>query len=398
MEKIKQKIQSLASSYHQEVINIRRHIHRYPELAFDEYKTSEYISGKLKEYGIAHETGIARTGIAGLIKGKNPDSYVLGLRADMDALPITETNTHDFISKNKGKMHACGHDAHTASLLGTAKILNELKDSFQGTIKLIFQPSEEQFPGGAKIMMEEGVLENPRVNAIIGQHVYPQLDAGQIGMKSGNYMASTDEIYLTVKGQGGHGALPEQNIDPVLIASHIVVALQQIVSRNASPSMPTVVSFGRFVADGRTNVIPNEAKLDGILRTFDESWREKAHKKIIKIAKGIAESMGGYCDVFIDKGYPVLFNNENLTEKSRKYAQEFIGQEKVHELDFRMTAEDFAYYSHKIPACFYRLGIKNEEKDIKAGLHTSNFDIDEESLKTSIGLMSWITIQHLKNQ
>ncbi len=398
MEKLKEKIQELAAEYHQEVVEMRRHIHRNPELAFEEYKTAKYVSKKLSEYNIEHKTGIAKTGIVGLIKGKNPDSYVVGLRADMDALPIKEANTHEFISENKGKMHACGHDAHTASLLGTAKILNKLKDRFEGTVKLIFQPSEEQFPGGAKVMIEEGVLDNPKVNMMIGQHVYPQLDAGQVGMKSGNYMASTDEIYLTVKGRGGHGALPEQNIDPVLIASHIVVALQQIVSRNALPSMPTVVSFGKFIANGRTNVIPDEVKLDGILRTFDENWRAEAHEKITKIAKGVAESMGAYCDVFIDKGYPVLFNNETLTEKSSTYASEYLGEEKVYPLDYRMTAEDFAYYSQKIPGCFYRLGIRNEKKDITSSLHTSSFDIDEESLLTSIGLMSWIALQHLTNR
>lgn len=397
MEKIKARIQELASLYHKEVIQIRRHIHQYPELAFEEYKTAEFVSKKLTEYGIPHQTGIAKTGVVGIVRGKNPDSYVVGLRADMDALPIKETNTHEFISKNKGKMHACGHDAHTASLLGTAKILNKMKDSFEGTVKLIFQPSEEQFPGGAKVMIEEGVLENPKVDMMIGQHVYPQLNAGEIGMKSGNYMASTDEIYLTVKGRGGHGALPEQSIDPVLIASHIVTAVQQIVSRNALPSMPTVISFGKFIAEGRTNVIPDEAKLDGILRTFDESWRREAHEKINHLVKGIAVSMGGYCDVFIDRGYPVLYNDEKVTEKSRRYAKEILGEEKVHLLDFRMTAEDFAYYSHKIPSCFYRLGIRNESKDIISGLHTSRFDIDEDSLLTSISLMSWITWQHLTN-
>jgi len=397
MEKVKARIQELASMYHEEVIQIRRHIHRYPELAFEEYKTAEFVSKKLSEYNIPYQTGIAKTGVVGIIRGKNPESYVVGLRADMDALPIKEANTHEFISENKGKMHACGHDAHTASLLGTAKILNKLKDRFEGTVKLIFQPSEEQFPGGAKVMIEEGVLDNPKVDIMIGQHVYPQLSAGEIGMKSGNYMASTDEIYLTVKGKGGHGALPEQNIDPVLIASHIVTAVQQVVSRNALPSMPTVVSFGKFIANGRTNVIPDEAKLDGIFRTFDETWRRKAHEKITRLAKGIAESMGGYCDVFIDRGYPVLFNDEKVTEKSRRYAKEMIGDEKVHLLDYRMTAEDFAYFSHKIPSCFYRLGIRNEGKDITSGLHTSRFDIDEDSLLTSIELMSWIAFQHLTN-
>lgn len=397
MKAIKQQITKLADAFYDEVVKIRRHIHQNPELAFEEYQTAEFISRKLAEYNIPHQTDIAKTGIVGLIKGKNPSRYVLGLRADMDALPILEANSHSYVSRNKGKMHACGHDVHMASLLGTAKILNSLRDQFEGTIKLIFQPSEEQFPGGAKVMIEEGVLENPRVNAIIGQHVYPQLDAGEVGMKSGNYMASTDELYFTVKGQGGHGALPEQNIDPVLIASHIVVAIQQVVSRNALPSMPTVVTIGKFIADGRTNVIPDQVKMDGILRTFNEDWRKEAQQKITRIAKGVAESMGGYCDVFIDSGYPVLLNNETLTEQNRGFAKEYLGDSKVHELDYRMTAEDFAYYSHKIPASFYRLGIRNEEKKITSALHTSTFDVDESSLKTATGLMSWLAVKHLEN-
>lgn len=395
MEHLKDKIKSLSKQYHQEIIDIRRQVHQNPELAFEEYKTAELVSKKLTEYGVDHQRGIAKTGVVGLIKGKNPDSYVVGLRADMDALPILEANTHNFVSKNKGKMHACGHDAHTASLLGVAKILNELKDEFEGTVKLIFQPSEEALPGGAKAMIDAGVLKNPDVDMMIGQHVYPQLPAGEIGMKSGKYMASTDEIYLKVKGKGGHGALPDQNIDPVLIASHIVVALQQVVSRNALPSMPTVVSFGRFMAEGQTNIIPNEVNLDGILRTFDENWRKEAQEKIRKIATGMAQSMGGDCEVKIESGYPVVVNDENVTGKSRKYAMSYLGSGEVHELDYRLTAEDFAYFSHEVPSVFYRLGIRNE-KGIVSGLHTNTFDIDEESLVNSIGTMSWIALNHLK--
>lgn len=398
MTSLKEKIQQLAKNQLQEVIDIRREIHQHPELAFKEFRTAELISKKLTEYGIEHKTGIAKTGVVGLIKGTNPDSYVVALRADMDALPITEKNNPEYKSQNPGVMHACGHDAHTAALLGAAKILNTLKDQFAGTIKLIFQPSEEEFPGGAKIMIEEGVLQNPKVDIIIGQHVYPQMKAGDIGMKAGNYMASTDELHLTVKGKGGHGALPEQNIDPVLIASHIVVAMQQVVSRISSPSMPTVVSFGRIIGEGRTNVIPDEVTLDGILRTFNEEWRQQAQQKIIQIAKGIAESMGGDCEVVIDPGYPVLKNDKIITEQTRSFANSFIGEQAVHNLDYRMTAEDFAYYSHKIPACYYRLGVRNEEKGITSALHSATFDIDESSLETAIGLMSWVTINHLSKK
>lgn len=395
MEHLKKKIKSLSKQYHQEIIDIRRHIHQHPELAFEEDKTAAFVSKKLTEYGIAHQTGIAKTGIVALIKGKNPDNYVVGLRADMDALPILEANTHSFVSKFEGKMHACGHDAHTASLLGAAKILNALKNEFEGTIKLVFQPSEEELPGGASVMIEEGVLDNPKVDIMIGQHVYPELPAGTVGMKSGRYMASTDELYLTVKGKGGHGAIPDRNIDPVLIASHIVTAMQQVVSRNALPSMPTVVSFGKFIANGQTNIIPNEVHLEGILRTFDETWRKEAQQKIRNIATGIAQSMGGDCKVRIDRGYPVVVNDEKVTEQSRQFAKDFLGAEHVYELDYRMTAEDFAYYSQKVPSTFYRLGVSNENMGITSSLHSNTFDIDEASLITSVGTMSWIAINHL---
>ncbi len=397
MEQLKNKIKALSQKYHKEIIDIRRHIHQNPELAFEEDQTAAFVSQKLTEFGIEHKTGIAKTGIVALIKGKNPDSYVVGLRADMDALPILEANTHDFVSKSPGKMHACGHDAHTASLLGTAKILNALKNEFEGTIKLVFQPSEEELPGGASVMIEEGVLENPKVDIMIGQHVYPELPAGTVGMKSGRYMASTDELYLTVKGKGGHGAIPDRNIDPVLIASHIITAMQQVVSRNALPSMPTVVSFGKFIADGQTNIIPDEVHLEGILRTFDETWRQEAQQKIRNIATGIAQSMGGDCSIRIDRGYPVVVNDEKVTEQSRQFAKDFLGAKNVYELDYRMTAEDFAYYSQKVPSAFYRLGVRNEEKGIASSLHSNTFDIDEASLSTSIGTMSWIALNHLLN-
>jgi amidohydrolase len=292
-------------------------------------------------------------------------------------------------------MPGCGHDVDTASLLGTAIILQKLRNEFTGTVKLIFQPSEEKYPGGAKVMIEEGVLENPEPEIIFGQHVYPDIEAGKVGMKSGNYMASTDEIFLTVKGRGGHGALPHKNIDPVLIASHIIIALQQIVSRNARPDLPTVISFGRVIADGQTNVIPDEVKIEGIMRTFNEEWRAEIKERITKMAKGIAESMGGECDVFIDQGYPVLVNDEKVTGKTREYAIEYLGKENVLELELRTTAEDFAYFTQKIPGCFYRLGVRNEQKGITSNLHTATFDVDESSLETGMGLMAWLTVREL---
>ncbi|RLD60731.1 MAG: amidohydrolase [Bacteroidetes bacterium] len=390
--RIKQRSKELLT----EIINIRQRIHENPELSFEEHETADLISKVLKSIGIEYKKGIAKTGIVGLIKGRNPKKRTIALRADMDALPIMEINKLDYTSKNPGKMHACGHDVHVASLLGTAMILHELREEFEGSIKLIFQPSEEKYPGGAKVMIEEGVLENPAPDVIFGQHVFPELDAGHAGMKSGKYMASTDEIFLTIKGKGGHGAIPDRNIDPVLIASHIVVALQQIVSRNAKPNMPTVLSFGRFIANGQTNIIPDEVKIEGIMRTFDEEWRTEIKKRLTKMAKNIAEAMGGKCEVFIDQGYPVLINNETVTENSRKAAKEYLGDEFVHELELRTTAEDFAYFTQKVPGCFYRLGVRNLKKGLDANLHTANFNVDESSLETGMGLMAWIAYKELK--
>ncbi len=388
-------VRNKAADLQQELVAVRRHLHMYPELSMQEEKTSAYIQSKLKEYGIPFTAGIAVHGVVGLIKGKNPEKKVIALRADMDALPILEKNQTGYTSQNRGVMHACGHDVHMTSLLGAAKIINELSNSFEGTVKLIFQPSEEKFPGGASMMIKEGVLENPVPSTMFGQHVLPTLEAGKVGMKPGKYMASTDEVYLTVKGRGGHGATPELNVDPVLIAAHILVALQQIVSRNAPPQLPAVLSFGRFIAEGRTNIIPNVVKLDGTLRTFDEKWRLEAHQKITKMAASIAEGMGGTCEVFIDKGYPFLVNDEQTTAKAKQYATEYLGSENVMDLDLRMTAEDFAYFSQSVPSCFYRLGIRNESRGIIHNLHTDQFDVDESSLETGAGLMAWMAIREL---
>ncbi len=398
MNSLKDKIKSLAQQFSAEAIEIRRHLHKYPELSMRETQTSLFLSQKLTEYGIEHQTGIAKTGIVGLIKGQNSEKKIIALRADMDALPIAEQNNNEYYSVNQGIMHACGHDAHMTNLLMAAKILHSLRNEFEGSVKLIFQPSEEQFPGGASMMIAEGVLENPKPQHILGQHVLPTLEAGKIGLKPGQYMASTDEIYLTVKGKGGHAATPELNIDPVVIASHIVVALQQIVSRYGKANIPTVLSFGRMIADGRTNIIPDTVKLDGTLRTFDETWRAEAHKRIESIAKGIAQGMGGDCEVFIDKGYPFLVNDDVLTQRTKEKAIEYLGKENVVDLDLRMTAEDFAYFSQQVPSCFYRLGSMNPETNVVTNLHTSTFDIDETSLTTGMGLMAWLAIEELKYQ
>jgi amidohydrolase len=301
------------------------------------------------------------------------------------------------VSKNVGVMHACGHDVHSSSLLGTAYILNSMKADFAGKIKLIFQPGEEVLPGGASIMIKEGVLENPKPQAIIGQHVMPLIDAGKVGFRSGIYMASTDELYVTVHGKGGHGAQPHQNIDPVLIAAHIVVALQQIVSRNADPRLPSVLSFGKVQANGATNIIPNEVKMEGTFRTLNEDWRKEAKKLMKKMAEGIAESMGGSCDFNIMDGYPYLINEEKLSDNARLYAEDYLGKENVLDLDIWMAAEDFAYYSQVTDACFYRLGTGNKEKGTSYSVHTPNFDIDEDALKLSTGLMAYIALKQLGN-
>jgi amidohydrolase len=348
-------------------------------------------------YQIEHTTNVGGNGIVGLIKGKNPNKKTVALRADIDALPIQETNEIDYKSKINGLMHACGHDVHTACLLGAAAILNELKAEFEGTIKLIFQPAEEKLPGGASIMIADGVLENPKVNSIFGQHVHPPLSVGKVAFRPGMMMASADELFLTVKGVGGHAALPQNVIDTVLIASHIIIALQQITSRNANPGVPTVISFGKVIANGATNIIPSEVKIEGTFRTFDEAWRKEVHQKIRKIATGVAESMGGSCEVHIPSGYPHLKNNEELTLKSIEWAKAYLGAENVEEMPLRMTAEDFSFYTHHADACFFRLGTGNIAKGIISPVHTSTFDIDEDALKVGAGLMAWLAIQELQN-
>lgn len=394
---LKDKIKQLSRSYHDDVVAIRRHLHANPELSYEEVETGKFIANKLKEYGIQHEHGCAENGVVGLIKGKNPDKKIIALRADMDALPIVEANDVPYKSRKEGVMHACGHDAHSSSLLGTARILNDVKDQFEGTIKLIFQPAEEKFPGGASIMIKEGVLKNPDPVGIIGQHVHPPLEAGKIGMKAGMYMASADELYLTVHGQGGHGALPQDCIDPVVITAHIITSLQQVVSRKSNPTTPTVLTFGKVMANGATNVIPNKVYLEGTFRTMDEKWRAEAHEHMTKIVHMVGESMGAKIDFLIKKGYPFLINNEAMTHKVRQYAEAYVGKENVVDLPIRMTAEDFAYYSHEIPGVFYRLGTGNTARGITSPVHTTTFDIDEDSLELSTGLMAWLAINELSN-
>ncbi len=396
MTPLKEQIEALSRLFFEEVVSIRRHFHRHPELSCEEFQTAGFICEKLDEYGIPYQKGVAETGIVGLIEGKNPTSSCIALRADMDALPLREENDVEYRSVVPGKMHACGHDVHMACLLGAAKILNSLKDQFEGTVKLLFQPSEESYPGGAIRMIREGVLENPKPFYVIAQHVINTLDAGDVGMRPAAYMASTDEVFITVRGKGGHAATPSQVIDPILVASHIIVALQQIVSRNADPVMPTVLSFGKFVGNGRTNIIPDEVIMEGTVRTYSESWRKEVHRRIEHIAVNLAAGMGATCEVRISHGYPFLYNDPALTGKLFQLASEYLGAVHVKELEQRMTAEDFAYFALERPSCLFRLGIANEAKGIRSNLHTATFNVDEQSLETGMGLMAWFAVETLR--
>lgn len=390
------KIRQKSAEYFLEILDMRRYLHANPELSFNEYNTSASIKAFLDKRGINWQA-MANTGLVAMITGDLPSDRVIALRADMDALPIQEINTFSYMSSRPGIMHACGHDAHTASLLGTAAILQSMQKQFGGTVKLIFQPGEEVLPGGAQQMIKEGVLENPVPAAVIGQHVMPKLPTGMIGICSGKFMASMDEITLTVNGKGGHGAQPHLNTDPVLIAAHVLVAMQQVVSRLSNPTTPSVLSFGKVIAAGAINVIPQQVFMQGTFRTMDEQWRLEAHEQIVRIAKGICESMGGSCDIHIELGYPFLVNDELITVEVEKFSKEYLGEEKVIRIDPWMAAEDFAYYSQRVPSCFYLLGTGNEEKGIVSGLHSADFDIDEDSLETGMGLMAYIALRKLGN-
>ena len=386
---LKEEIKGLAKKYAPEFIEVRHYLHANPELSYEEYETSKFIQQKLKEFGIPFEIK-AVTGVVGLIEGKNPQSRTIALRGDMDALPIQEENNISYKSTKEGLMHACGHDVHTTCLLGAAKILNELKDKWEGTIKLIFQPGEEKNPGGASLMIKDGVLENPKPSAIFGLHVHPGLQIGKLSFRDGKVMASADELYFTIKGKGGHAAAPHLCIDPILIASNLIVSLQQIVSRNNNPYNPTVLSITSFQGGTTTNVIPNEVKLKGTFRAMDEEWRFKAHELIKRLSDKLVQSMGGELDLHIDVGYPSVYNNEKLHALAVEKATEFMGKGNVEETEKRMGAEDFGYYTQLIPGCFFRLGVMNKEKGITAGVHTPTFNIDENAIETGMGIMAWL--------
>lgn len=382
-----QKIKSRAKQNATLLIDIRHHLHAHPELSFKEFETSRFIAAKLSEWNINYKT-IAETGVVALIEGKNPSKKIIALRADMDALPITEENNVEYKSQNIGIMHACGHDVHTTCLLGAAKILNELKDEWEGTVKLIFQPGEEKNPGGASLMIKDGVLEDPKPAAIAALHVHPGLPVGKLSFRSGLVMASADEIYITVKGKGGHAAAPHLTTDTILVAAQIVISLQQIISRNRDPLTPSVLSICSFQGGNSTNVIPAEVKLMGTFRAMDETWRYKAHELIKKQTVEIAHALNAEAEINIDVGYPSVYNSDYVTNNAAKLATEFLGSENVEETEIRMGAEDFGFYAQQIPACFFRLGVRNGKESIVHQVHTANFNIDEAALETGAGIMA----------
>ena len=386
---LKEKIQQLAKQYAAEFIDVRHHIHAHPELSYKEFETSKFVQQKLKGWNIPFEV-IATTGVVGLIKGKNPEKKIIALRADMDALPITETNEVPYKSLHEGVMHACGHDVHTTCLLGAAKILNELKDEWEGTVKLIFQPGEEKNPGGASLMIKDGVLENPKPEKIFALHVHPGMEVGQLSFRGGMIMASADELYITIKGKGGHAAAPHLTADTILIASHLIISLQQIISRNNNPFNPSVLSITSFNGGNTTNVIPNEVKLMGTFRAMNEEWRFKAHELIKAQTIALVKAMGAQADILIDVGYPFVLNDEALNAAARKKAEDYMGADNVSETELRMGAEDFGYYSHQMPACFFRLGAGNKVKGISSGVHTPTFNIDERAIEVGMGMMAFL--------
>lgn len=399
-------IHDLAQKFHSDVVRIRHHLHAHPELSFEEYNTSRFIADLLKEWGVHYKEGFVKTGIIATLTGLQKGAgKTIALRADMDALPIREATPVDYCSKNPGVMHACGHDVHSSALLGAIRILKELAHEYSGTIHFIFQPGEEKAPGGASLMIAEGVLDYMRPSGMIAQHVFPELEAGKVGFRSGQYMASTDEIYLTVKGKGGHAAMRGTYVSPLLIASEILLELEKEfgglglkeLKESGRAAIPTVLAFGKFQAEGATNVIPDVVKIDGTFRTMDESWRKRSLDRIREIAGRIAESRKGSCEVNITPGYPSLINDENMTSRAKAAAIEYLGKENVVDLDLRMTGEDFSFFAQQVPACFYRLGTANKALGITSGVHTPTFNIDESALKTATGLMAWMAIKELKS-
>jgi amidohydrolase len=391
----KEQIHKILLNSSTELITIREYLHRHPELSFKEYNTSAFICSKLKEMGVEYQSGIAVTGVIATVSGNNPHSKCIALRADMDALPIQEMNDVSYKSIYDGVMHACGHDVHTTCLLGAAKVLNELKDTFNGTVKLIFQPAEELLPGGASIMIQEGVLRNPEVEKIIALHVFPSLEVGKLGFKSGAYMAACDELYLSVEGSGGHAALTNAYDNPILALAELLPRLNDYVKEESDDQKPYVFSFGKLIADGATNIVPNTAQAEGTFRTMDETWRSKMHQKMVSFVDEFLKAKKLLGKLTIKKGYPNLYNDVAFTQSVKASAIEYFGQQNIVGINKRMTAEDFAYYSQEIPACFFRLGVRNEELGIIHEVHHPNFDVDKDSIVNGAAALAYCTLKEM---
>jgi amidohydrolase len=395
MPGIKDIILAKSADLKQEVIQLRRHFHRYPELSYQETGTSIFICNWFEKNSIAFRKGIAGTGIIGMIKGKAEGKKVIALRAEMDALPVNERNKTEYSSLNQGKMHACGHDAHMAMLMGTTKLLDSIRDQFAGTVLLIFQPGEEKSPGGARLIIESGELMNPKPDIVIAQHILPELETGKVGYKSGRYMASCDEIYITVTGKGGHAALPALTTDQIFIASNLVIRLKNRMSeKQAINKIPTVLGIGRISGEGATNVIPEKVYIAGTFRTFDEKWRAEGLALVKSVSAETENEFGVKIDVNIVEGYPVLFNDENLTSRAIEYSKVLLGQDKIETYDIRMSSDDFSFYSALAPSIYYRVGIRKKDSEMLK-LHTSDFDIDEDGMETGVANLSWLVYNFL---
>ncbi|CAA9550945.1 MAG: N-acetyl-L,L-diaminopimelate deacetylase homolog [uncultured Thermomicrobiales bacterium] len=372
------------------VVADRRHLHEHPELGFQEVETARFVAGRLAALGVEDvRTGIAKTGTTALVRGTGDGpgaGKTLLIRADMDALPIQEENEVDYRSKHDGVMHACGHDAHTAMLLGTARLLMERRDRFAGTVKLLFQPAEEG-PGGAKPMIDAGVLDDPKVDAALGLHIAQEQPLGTIGVRPGPAMAASDGFTVTIRGKGGHGARPQSTVDPVAIGAQIVVALQTVVSRETNPITPAVVTVGAFRAGQAANVIPDTAELRATVRSFDQGERERLAERLEALVRGIATAMRAEVDFAYRFGYPPTVNDPAMTAIVRAAATETVGAERVLEPDPIMGAEDMSYFLERVPGCFFFVGSRNPDRGLVWGHHHPRFDFDEEALGTGISTM-----------
>jgi len=395
MPGIKELILEKSANLKEEVISLRRHFHRYPELSYEETGTSAYICEWLEQNNIEFKSGIAGTGIIGKITGNARGCKVIAVRAEMDALPIYERKKTEYSSLNPGKMHACGHDAHMAMLMGATKLLKGIRDQFGGTILLIFQPGEEKSPGGARLVIESGVLHDPKPDIVIAQHILPELETGKVGYKTGRYMASCDEIYITVSGKGGHAALPALTTDQIYIASNLVVRLKdRMKARQALNQIPTVLGIGKISGEGATNVIPEKVYISGTFRTFDEKWRSEGLELVRSVSSETALEFGVKIDANIVEGYPVLVNDDNLTSTAIHFSEELLGRDKIETFENRMSSDDFSFYSALAPSLYYRIGIRKKDSEMLK-LHTPDFDIDEDGMETGVANLSWLVYNFL---